>query len=154
MTLHATPRAKSKKARVPSRFMRRVFKCPSVEDIRLFERRLGNALVDEKDDTQKRAKGRVELSDRLFSIVVNTLETIDLPIDRYHAWLSSEGRLHDYSGTSATLRWLKISDETIELTLAALADIEPYPSKRPVEFFSIRNVLMEIGDIWPKSMLE
>ncbi|UVK40994.1 hypothetical protein LHFGNBLO_002534 [Mesorhizobium sp. AR10] len=96
--------------------------------------------------------GRNYLPGPIIDAVIRELVEISLPSDRYDAW-KWHGRYDpDHSRILVTLRRFRILGERAELIRDALWAIEPYPSKKWVEYSKIDTVLEEVGRLVAQTM--
>jgi hypothetical protein len=89
--------------------------------------------------------GKNYLPGPIIDAMIRELVEISLPSDRYETWKWHGRSDPDHSRILVTLRRFRILGERAELIRDALWAIEPYPSKRWVEYSMIDTVLEEVG---------
>lgn len=91
--------------------------------------------------------GRNYLPGPVIDALIRELVEISLPADRYDTW-TWHGRYDpEHSAILVTLRRFRIVSTRAELIRDALRAIEPYPSKKWVEYSKVDAVLEEVGKL-------
>ncbi|MES0073309.1 hypothetical protein [Mesorhizobium sp. M0058] len=91
--------------------------------------------------------GKNYLPGPVINALICELGEISLPADRYDTW-TWHGRYDpEHSAILVTLRRFRIVSTRAELIRDALRAIEPYPSKKWVEYSKIDTVVEEVGKL-------
>ncbi len=86
----------------------------------------------------------VSMEWRAYSFLTSVLATVALPIDRYRNWIQY-GDCPELGDCAYVLGAFKISRSRRAAILSPLSNIQPYPSRKPVEDFQIGRVLQDAG---------
>jgi hypothetical protein len=127
----------------------RRFKCASHDICRFAKLRNSSAIEDCYGfmGMPEIFPGRNYLPGPIINAIIRELMEVSLPSDRYDTW-TWHGRYDpDHSAILVTLRRFRIVGERAERIRDGLRAIEPYPSKKWVEYAKIDMVLREVGKL-------
>lgn len=131
--------------RTPNKVTRKRFRVPSQSDQQRSYARLSE-FIAELDTTAHAAEppDTVPMEWRAYSYLALVLETTALPTDRYRNWIQY-GAGPGPADCDRVLAAFNISRARRQTIIAALSDIEPYPSRKPVAGYLIGRALQDAG---------
>ena len=132
-------------SRMPNKVTRKWFRVPSEQER---QRNYGSIaeFVAELDVTTHMVEPPdvASMEWRAYSLLTIILEKVALPIDRYRNWIQY-GDCPGLGDCGYVLAAFKISHSRRLAILSTLSNIEPYPSRKPVERHQIGRILQDAG---------
>lgn len=133
--------------RTPNKFTRKWFRVPSQQDQQRTYTRLAE-FIAEMNTTEHAAEPPdiVSMEWRTYSYLTLVLEKTALPTDRYRDWIQY-GAGPGLGDCDRVLAAFNISRARRQTIRAALSNIEPHPSRKPVAGYLVGRALQEAGII-------